>query len=80
MRRSNAGKQKAAKAALLHPKGAGLSDRQIAEHVGVDHKTVAKCRAELEATGELPQSTIRTGLDGRTTDTSNIGGAAGNGR
>jgi hypothetical protein len=60
-----------------HPKGAGLSDRQIAEYVGVDHKTVAKCRAELEATGELPQSTIRTGLDGRTTDTSNIGGGAG---
>jgi hypothetical protein len=31
----------AVKAALQHPKGAELSDRQIAEHVGVDHKTVA---------------------------------------
>lgn len=70
------GRNGAVKAALLHPKGAGLSDRQIAEHVGVDHKTVARFRGELQATGEIPQSDSRTGKDGRTIDTSNIGKAA----
>jgi hypothetical protein len=75
-RRTNADKQKAAKAALLHPKGAGLSDRQIAEYVGVSHSTVAKFRAELEQEGSLANLASRTGRDGRTTDTTNIGGGA----
>ena len=39
------------------------SDRQIGEHVGVDHKTVAAVRAE--STGEIPQSAYRIGLDGK---------------
>jgi hypothetical protein len=43
---------------------AGMSDRAIADEIGVDHKTVAKARA---ATGEnSPVDTPRTGLDGRT--------------
>jgi hypothetical protein len=63
-----------AKAALLHPKGAGLSDGQIAEHVGVSHTFVNKLRRELEQSGALATVASRTGLDGRTTDTTNIGG------
>ena len=66
------------KAALLHPKGAGLSDRQIAEYVGVDHKSVGKYRAELAATGEVPQiatRTVKRGDQEYQIDTSNIGGA-----
>ncbi len=73
LRRSNADKTKAVKAALKHPNGVEMSDTAIAEHVGVDHKTVAKYRDKLESTRELPKSTKRKGQDGRTTDTKNIG-------
>lgn len=72
-RRSNADKQKAAKAALLHPKGAGLSNVDIAAYVGVDEKTVRKYRKELEAASELPKVTERLGKDGKVYDTTNIG-------
>jgi hypothetical protein len=71
LRRSNADKAKAVRMALGHPNAAGKSDGQIAEHVGVNDKTVAKYRAEL--TPEIPESTKRKGRDGRTTDTSKIG-------
>lgn len=67
-RRTTADKQKAVKAALLHPKGAGMSDSQIAEYVGVDHKTVARHRNDLGIS-----QVERTGRDGRTIDTTNIG-------
>jgi len=69
--RTNADKARVVKAALqARP---GMSDSQIAEHCGVSDKTVAKHRAELEATSEIPKSTRRTGKDGRTTETANIG-------
>ena len=42
-----------------HPAGAGLSDSQIARHVGVDHKTVAAWREKLEGTWEIPKSNQR---------------------
>jgi transposase-like protein len=73
LRRTNADKQRAVKAALLHPKGAVLSDSQIAEHVGVDQKTVTNWRHQLQATQEIPKSQKRTGRDGRTINTTNIG-------
>jgi hypothetical protein len=41
------------------------SDRQIAEVMKVDHKTVAPVRAEQEARGEIPHVTIRTDSRGR---------------
>jgi hypothetical protein len=41
------------------------SNRQVAKTVSVDHKTVAKVRGELEATGEIPQLTETVGADGR---------------
>ena len=61
------------KDALRHPKSAGMSNRALGAHLGVDHKTVGKYRSELQTTGEIPQSTQRTGADGRTIDTTNIG-------
>jgi hypothetical protein len=73
LRRTNEDKRNAVSKALLHPKGAELSDRNIAEHVGVDHKTVANVRREKQLTGEIPQSTFRTGQDGRTINTARIG-------
>lgn len=71
--RSNDDKQRAVQAALKHPKCAGLSDRAIAKHVGVDKNTVSAWRSKV--TGEIPQSKLRTGADGRTINTSNIGKA-----
>ena len=72
--RTNADKARVVKAALqARP---GMSDSQIAEHCGVSDKTVAKHRADLEATSEIPKSTRRTGKDGRTTETASIGKSA----
>jgi transposase len=65
LRRTNDDKQRAVKSALMHPNGAGLSDRQVGSHVGVDHKTVAGWRTKLEGTGEIPQLNKRTGSDGK---------------
>lgn len=48
-----------------------LADSAIAELCGVTNKTVGSVRKELESTGEIPKSTIRTGSDGRTYNTSN---------
>ena len=71
VRRTNADKRKAVLASLKHPKGAKLSSRKIAEHVGVSDSFVGKLRETL--TANRSQSTTRTGRDGRTIDTSNIG-------
>jgi hypothetical protein len=73
LRRTNADKRNAIVNALKHPKGTELSDRQIAEHVGVHHDTVRRIRKELELTGEIRQSNSRTGQDGRTINIANIG-------
>ncbi len=74
VRRTNADKANSVRMALGHPNGPGLSDGAIAEHCGTDRKTVAKYRAELEATREIPKSPKRTGRDGRTIATGGIGG------
>ncbi len=71
LRRSRADVQRAIETALrLRPT---LSDREIADHVHCNHETVGARRAALSATGGIRQSPIRTGKDGRTTDTSKIG-------
>lgn len=70
--RSNDDKQRAVKAALQHPKCAGLSDRAIAKHIGVTAPTVAAWRARIsDPTVKVLQS--RTGSDGRTINVANIG-------
>src|ERR1019366_2002836 len=61
LRRTNDDKQRAVRAALTHPQGSGLSDRQIGSHVGVDHKTVGAWREKLEGTGENPPTGQRIG-------------------
>jgi hypothetical protein len=72
LRRTNADKKRAVTAALKsRPKA---PDREIAEHVGVDNKTVAKVRHELSE--EIPQMRERTVTRGGTTytqNTTNIG-------
>lgn len=57
----------------MHPGGAGKSNSQIAKHVGVDEATVRNWREKLIVTSEIPKSTARTGSDGRTINTENIG-------
>ena len=65
LRRNTADKRRIIAEALHHEKGVKMSDRQIAEHVGVDHKTVASVRQELETTGEIPQLSHREGINGK---------------
>jgi hypothetical protein len=74
LRRSTADKRRAIRMALESPIGQEQSSRVIAEHVGVDHKTVSKLRAEWErgqkALGNFPNApearpaTVKT-KDGR---------------
>ncbi len=77
LRRTHQDKQRIVRNALLHPYGVSLSDREIARHCGVDHKTVGKIRTDLETTGEIPQLEARrvTKASGETyqIDTRNIG-------
>ena len=76
LRRSNADKRNAVKQALLHPKGASSSNRQIAKHVGVAESTVRIIRDELVATAQIAQIESRTVQRGNQTyrqNTSQIG-------
>jgi len=41
------------------------SNRQIADGLGVDHKTVAAVREVSESTGEIPQLDKTLGADGK---------------
>ena len=63
LRRTNEDKEKAVKAALAHPQGKKLSDRAIAEHVGVSNTFVGKVRSQLST---VDSSSTRTGKDGKT--------------
>ena len=74
LRRTNEDKQRAVKAALGHPGGAGKSDSAIAKHVGVDVKTVGSWRDRLSM--EIPKMDHRTVTRGASTyqqNTTNIG-------
>lgn len=73
LRRSNPDKRHAVEAALSHPYAADKSDREIADHCGVSHMLVNNIRNELKSTVNFLQSDTRTGRDGRTYNTANIG-------
>jgi transposase-like protein len=75
LRRTNQDKQRAVKAALQHPSGAGLSDGQIAQHVGVSDQMVRNYRRRMESTPKVLESTRRKGCDGRTINVARIGKA-----
>jgi hypothetical protein len=72
LRRTNEDKQRAVKAALAHPKCAGLSDNQIAKHVGVDHKTIAVYRASILGNSQ-DKRTVTRGSSTYQQNTANIG-------
>jgi transposase-like protein len=59
LRRTTQDKQRAVKAALIHGRGTTLSDTQVARHVGVDQKTVANWRRQLEVSQEIPKIATR---------------------
>lgn len=74
LRRSNDDKRRAVEAALRHEYASRYSsDREIADHCGVSNTFVSNIRHEIEATVNGLQSKSRTGRDGRTINTSNIG-------
>ncbi len=73
LRRSNTDKRRAVELALLHPRGAKLSNRLIARFTGVDHVTVMNIRKKMETGGEIHHLTYREGADGKVYDTTNIG-------
>lgn len=54
LRRSNADKVKAVKAAIKHPKATGMTDVKLASHVGVSGSFVGKIRKQLEDARETP--------------------------
>jgi hypothetical protein len=68
-RRSNEDKRRAVELALRHPRAKILSSNQLAGHCGVSQPFVDKMRATYNGY----KSDIRTGKDGRTINTANIG-------
>jgi len=79
LRRTNDDKRKAVMAALRHPKGAKLSNVQIAEHCGVSEYLVRDCRKELESIFDIIEDKTRTVTRGGKTyeqNTANIGKAS----
>jgi hypothetical protein len=66
LRRSNADKRNAVAVMLRHEKWSKYSARKIADHVGVDPKTVASVREELESGEEIPTCGQVVGSDGKT--------------
>src|ERR1035441_2906838 len=76
LRRTNEDKQRAVKAALAHPGGAGKSDHQIAKHVGVADSTVADWRKKLNPSLgnlEMAERTVTRGGSTYQQNTANIG-------
>jgi hypothetical protein len=64
LRRTNEDKERAVRTALLHPKAAGLSNVQIAEHCGVHERTVRRYREKAAAANEEPPAASTPESDG----------------
>jgi hypothetical protein len=60
LRRTNADKERAVRAAVAHPMAADKSNRQIAEHCGVSEGMVRKYRAFRDGISSVTVSKIRT--------------------
>lgn len=75
LRRTNKDKIRAVLMALKHPNADSMTDREIAKHCGVDHKTVAKYRPQKSdwAPGE-PTPTGGTGQPGEFPTETNLDG------
>jgi hypothetical protein len=56
--RTNEDKQRAVKAALAHPKAAGMSDSEIARHVGVGADMVTRHKPIIRSTDDTPTATV----------------------
>ena len=75
LRRTNEDKERAVRAALKHSKASHLSNVQIAQHCGVDEKTVRKYRSEAGASSEIPKMrTVTRGTSTYQQNTTKIGG------
>lgn len=72
LRRTRDDKRRAVRLLLLDDEWRTWSDRQIARHASVDHKTVGSIRAELVAAGEIPQLDQRKTASGGTMNTATI--------
>lgn len=55
LRRTNEEKRRAVLSAITHPKALNMSDRKIAEHVGVSHAMVSMIRRQMEGDAEQGQ-------------------------
>lgn len=73
LRRSQADKERAIRAALKHPNGAKLANSLIAKHLGVSDNTVRKYREDMESASQIAKVTERQGADGKVYNTANIG-------
>lgn len=78
LRRTNEDKRNAVELYFTELEGGELSDRQVAEYVGVSFALAASARKKLVQEGRLQESCSRTGRDGRTINTANIGKTAEN--
>lgn len=73
LKRSQLDKRRAVETLLTDSEWTAWADREIARQTQTSHPFVAKIRAELEAAGKITSQVARTGADGRTIDTTNIG-------
>ena len=76
LRRTNEDKQRAVKAALVHPSGREISDSRIARHCGVTQPTVSAWREKLGLSTKIYKIASRTVTRAGTTyqqDIANIG-------
>lgn len=73
LRRTNADKRRAVETLLRDDDWRHWSNREIARRCAVAESSVRNIRSELESTAQIAQSTQRTGADGRSINTTNIG-------
>ena len=73
LQRTKADKKKSILHVLQSEQGTKMSNRQIADYLGVNESTVRRIRHQMESTAALPQSTARVGKDGRIIKTEKIG-------